>query len=64
MKDRLPAVFGIVMGALICAWQVYEVKHKKHFTFWIVGCVPLPIVLLGIVLLLGGVIGIFSRGRR
>ena len=65
MKDnRLIAVLVIVVGALICAWQIYEVKHTKHLTFWIIGCLPLPIILLGIVLLVGGLIKLFSSGRR
>jgi|KBSSwiStaDraftv2_1062776.scaffolds.fasta_scaffold374078_2 hypothetical protein len=62
-NNRLIAVLVIVVGALICAWQLYEVGHTKHLTFWIVGCIPLPIILLGIVLLLGGLLRLFS-GRR
>jgi hypothetical protein len=63
-NNRLGIVLVIIVGGLICAWQIYEVSHTKHFTFWVVGCIPLPLILLGIVFLVGGLVGLVTGGRK
>jgi hypothetical protein len=60
-QTRWAGVAALVVGALICAWQLYEVKGGEHFTFWIVGgFIPLPVILLGILFLLGGLIALIQ----
>jgi hypothetical protein len=54
---RWGGVVAVVIGSLVCAWQIYEVNSSEHFTFWMVGgFIPLPVMLLGILVVLGGLI--------
>ena len=63
MKEaRVQGLAALVIGGLICAWQIYEVNHTKHLTLWVIGCVPLPVIALGILLVLVGLVG-FLKGR-
>ena len=56
-QRRWGGVVTIVIGLLICAWQIYEVHSGEHFTFWMVGgFIPLPVILLGILAVLGGLV--------
>jgi len=54
---------AIVIGGLICAWQMYEVNHTNHFTLWVIGFIPLPVIVLGILFVLGGLIALIKGDR-
>lgn len=55
---RWGAVGVIVAGLLICAWQMYEVQGGDHLTLWMIGLLPLPVIVLGVLAILGGVIAL------
>lgn len=50
---------GLFLGGLICAWQIYEVHHTDHLTIWVVWFLPIPVIVLGILLGLGGLAFLF-----
>ena len=47
-------MISITIGSLICLWQLYELNSTNHFTFWIIGFVPLPVIALGLILVVAG----------
>jgi hypothetical protein len=60
-EARWGGVAAIVVGLLICAWQMYEVHGGEHLTLWMVGgFIPLPVIVLGVLAILGGVIALIQ----
>ena len=55
-EARWAGIAAIFMGALICAWQMYEVDAGDGFTVWIVWMIPLPVIVLGILFVLAGIV--------
>jgi hypothetical protein len=49
---------SLILGVAFCAWQLYEVQIVDHFTVWMIGFIPIPVIVLGFILILTGV-GIF-----
>jgi hypothetical protein len=62
-RARWTGLGMVVVGAGICAWQVYETRAGTSLTFWIIGFIPLPVIVLGILLVLGGLVA-FIRGKE
>jgi len=60
MEKRLGGIVGILVGGLICAWQIYEVNTGSSFTFWVIGFIPLPVIVLGGLFVLGGLVALVS----
>lgn len=54
--NRWIGVVGIVLGILICAWQWYEVSAGSSLTVWVIFFIPVPIVALGGLFILGGLL--------
>lgn len=63
-ETRVGGLVAVVAGGLICAWQIYEVNNTNHFTLWVIGCIPLPVIVLGILLVLGGLLALVVGGKK
>jgi hypothetical protein len=61
-KNRITGVVNLILGGLICLWQFYELNSTNHFTFWIIGFIPLPVIVLGVILVVVGLWGILGIG--
>jgi len=62
-ETRWFGLAAVIVGGVICAWQAYEVQGGEHFTLWMIGCIPLPVIALGILFILGGLIALIG-GRN
>jgi len=59
-ETRWGGVVAMVTGALICGWQLYEVSTGDHLTVWIIGFIPVPVILLGSAGVVGGLIALLK----
>lgn len=57
-------VVSTVCGAAICAWQLYEVNQGDRLTVWVVGIIPVPVIVPGVaMLLIGGFLLVVAFAR-
>lgn len=55
--ERAQAAAVILMGVLICGWQLYELEHTDHLTLWMIGgFLPVPVIVFGGLAILAGLI--------
>lgn len=61
-KARWTGMIAMIIGGSLWAWQVHELNAGEHLTVWIIlGFIPVPLILLGAVFLLGGLIPLLSK---
>ena len=46
------------------AWQLYEVQKGEHFTVWVVGFFPLPVIVLGILFIITAMLSFLTIEHR
>lgn len=62
-EARRAGLIAMIIGGLICIWQIFEFTKADSFTMWIIGCIPLPVIVIGIIFLLGGLTVLIRGGK-